>query len=38
VVQRGHSFMMVMPEVVAHCSAFLREGRFEHGSSGSAPV
>jgi len=28
VVDRGHTFMMAMPDVVEHCVAFLREGRF----------
>jgi triacylglycerol lipase len=30
VVDRGHTFMMSMPEVVGHCVNFLRQGRFEH--------
>ena len=33
VVERGHTFMMAMPDVVEHCSCFLRNGRFEHGPS-----
>jgi len=38
VVQRGHTFMMAMPEVVDHCAAFLRGGRFEHESGSTSPA
>lgn len=36
VVDRGHTFMMSMPDVVSHCVNFLRSGCFEHEPNSSA--